>query len=123
MAALPRRIKRNSIPELLARLDPGVAPRQPDKIKLEKTVGFVDSLLKYRPFQRYGRCMVRSLTLFRLLRQQGWPVEIRFGVRKTDNNHVDITGHSWLMLLGQLFLEEESHEEYATTFSYPSDSA
>jgi hypothetical protein len=119
-----------SLPDLLADLDPGVGPGPPDEARLEKTVGFVDSLLKYRLFQRYGKCLLRSLVLFRFLRLQGWPVEIHFGVRRTGENenmpgrqtkNAGITGHSWLMLDDEPFLEtEQQHTGYFTTFSFPS---
>lgn len=122
---LPRRIRRLSMPDLLGEIDPGLGPGPRDEEKLRKTVGFVDSLLKYRPFQQYGKCLLRSLVLYRFLRLQGWPVEIHFGVRKTDNEdtHVErteITGHAWLVLNGQPFLEtEEQKGSFVTTYCFP----
>ncbi|MCL4473119.1 MAG: lasso peptide biosynthesis B2 protein [Actinobacteria bacterium] len=117
---LPGQIRRQSLPDLLARLDPGVGPGPRDQILLEKTSGFIDSLLNYRFFRRYGRCLLRSLVLFRFLRGQGWPVEIHFGVRKTAEGMADITGHSWLVLDGEPFLEDESQRgSFATTMRYP----
>ncbi|MHB8168791.1 MAG: lasso peptide biosynthesis protein [Thermoleophilia bacterium] len=83
LVILPRRIRRLSLPDLLKQIDPGVAPIPRSKSKLAKTSGFVDSLLKYRIFQRYGKCLLRSLVLFHFLRRQGWAVEIHFGVRRT----------------------------------------
>ncbi len=133
---LPRLIRRKSLPDLLKDLDPGVPerrlnsgglPREPNRDQMEKTVGFADSLLCYRVFQRYGKCLLRSLILFRFLRRQGWPVEIHFGVRKTGEpgnedvrtSHIDITGHSWLVLDGEPFLEEENQQgSFATTYTY-----
>lgn len=133
---LPRLIRQKSIPDLLAGIDPGVKQQDDDKagsisgyassIKdldlamKDKTVGFVDSLLHYRVFQRYGTCLLRSLILFRFLRQQGWPVKIHFGVRKTAEGLTDITGHSWLVLAEEPFLEAESQRgSFVTTYSYP----
>ncbi|MHB0866086.1 MAG: lasso peptide biosynthesis B2 protein [Thermoleophilia bacterium] len=125
---LPGKIRRHSIPDLLGRLDPGVAPTPRDQDRLMQTVGFTDSLLRYRIFQRYGKCLQRSLVLFRFLRRQGWPVEIHFGVRKTSEDEdesaasggPDITGHSWLVLDGERFLEEPSQtHSYSTTYTYP----
>lgn len=124
---LPGRIRRHSLPDLLGQLDPGVTPGPRDQNRLTKTVGFTDSLLRYRIFQRYGKCLLRSLILFKFLRRDGWPVEIHFGVRKTGeaedesatSGRVDITGHSWLVLAGERFLESEHMGTYATTYSYP----
>lgn len=120
LVILPRMIRRLSLPDLLQRIDPGVAPGPRDQALLDKTVGFVDSLLRYRIFQRYGKCLLRSLILFRFLRRQGWPVEVHFGVRKLTDDEPKITGHSWLVLNGQPFLEEEGQQgSFATTYSYP----
>lgn len=160
LALLPRRIRRRSLPELLGLLDPGVSPARSSRAKLDRTAGFVDSLLNYRIFRRYGRCLLRSLLLFRCLRRQGWPVGIRFGVRRAGEAEAvagagnpgiadgsrgivtagdgaatagadrtglpagdgafDITGHSWLVLGGEPFLEAEYQQElFATTFAYP----
>lgn len=121
LLTLPRQIRRCSLPELLEKLDPGVSDSPQDMAKLNKTVSFINSLLQYRFFHRYGECLMRSLILFRLLRNQGWPVEIHFGVRKISNNNVEITGHSWLALNGEKFLENNK-EVFVTTYAYPSSS-
>lgn len=86
---------------------------------MQRTVKSVDLLLRFPPLVRYGKCFLRSLTLFKFLRRQGWPVSIYFGVRKTEDGGGDITGHSWLVLEGEPFLEHESIGQYAVTFSYP----
>lgn len=120
LVLLPRQIRNRNMPDLLESLDPGVSVRKRERARLDKTVGFTDSLLSYRIFQRYGRCLLRSLVLFRFLRGQGWPVEIYFGVRKTCEGHADITGHSWLDLNGKPFLEDDSQQNtYVTTWCYP----
>lgn len=137
---LPRLIRKSSMPALLERIDPGVtgdeiqepaagstpgAPVIPstgirDPRRLQKTVGFVETLIRYRIFQRYGKCLLRSLILFRFLRRQGWPVEIHFGVRKTAEGMADITGHSWLVLDGEPFLEADGQQHsFVTTYTYP----
>lgn len=123
LVVLPAKIRRLSMPDLLTQIDPGVAPARQSREKLEKAAGFIDSLLHYRIFRRYGVCLLRSLVLFKFLRTQGWPVEIHFGVRKSDNGQDDITGHSWLVLDAEPFLEPESQKHaYATTYSYPRES-
>lgn len=119
LLVLPGKIRRLSMPELLHQIDPGISTVPRDDVLMEKTTGFVDSLLKYRVFQRYGICLLRSLILFKFLRRQGRPVEIHFGVRKTDAGEADITGHSWLVLDGEPFLEKESQKHaFATTYSF-----
>lgn len=107
------------MPGLIQRLDPGINSGPRDETLLIKTTGFIDSLLRYRVFQRYGKCLLRSLVLFHFLRRQGWPVEIHFGVRKTDYKSSAITGHSWLVLDGKPFLEDEGQPKaFTTTYSY-----
>lgn len=131
LTILPWRIRRMSLPDLLARINAGVFPGPREEEELEKTVGFVDSLLGHRFFQGYGRCLMRSLVLFRILRRQGWPVEIHFGVRKAgedaengQSGQIDITGHSWLVMEGKPFLEDGSHAAgFATTYKFPPASA
>lgn len=133
LVTLPRLIRHQGLPQLLEKMDPGVAPVRQDRALLAKTTGFTDSLLKYSIFHSYGRCMLRSLILFKYLRRQGWPVEIHFGIRKINQtdvqtgtetaaakgDQIDITGHSWLVLNGKTFLEAEPVNEYATTYTYP----
>lgn len=129
LVLLPRQIRRKSMPDLLASLDPGTADESRDPKRLQKTVGFIDTLIRYRIFQRYGKCLLRSLILFRFLRRQGWPVEIHFGVKRTGpgigftgvkTDEVGIIGHSWLVLNGEPFLEQvDVANEYVTTYSYP----
>ncbi len=134
---LPREIGKRSLPDLLSRIDPGAVQGPRDTLRLEKTVRFIESLLKYSFFRRYGYCLLRSLVLFKFLRRQGWPVTIHFGVRRgragdetapapampvraTPAAHIGITGHSWLMLNGKPFLEAEHQEgAYTETYSYP----
>lgn len=119
---MPRRINRLSLPVLLKKLDPGISPVRQGDEKLEKTVGFVDSLLRYRIFQRYGKCLMRTLVLFKFLRKQGWPVDIYFGVRKDPEKNDEISGHSWLVLNGEPLLEDVNHlVNYRTTYSYQGD--
>lgn len=109
------------MPDLLVSLDSGISARTGDRALLDKTTGFTESLLRYGIFQRYGKCLLRSLVLFRFLRNQGWPVSIYFGVRKTSEAGNGITGHSWLVLDGEPFLEDESQQNtYVTTWQYPS---
>lgn len=119
---LPRLIRRKRLPDILAMLDPGQPSGQRDEEKLLKTVGFVDTLLEYRILQRYGKCMLRSMALFKLLRQQGWPVVIHFGVHRKEENEPAIEGHSWLEMDGRLFLETSEEQKYITTYFYPPDS-
>lgn len=119
LTLLPRKIRRLSMPDLLRQIDPGVAAVRQSREKLFTTGGFIDSLLRYRVFQRYGICLLRSLVLFKFLRLQGWPVEIHFGVRKSDDRVDDITGHSWLVLDGAPFLEQEHQRDaFTTTYTY-----
>ena len=117
---LPGQIRHKSLPDLMRDIDPGVGPGPRNDEVMVRTVRIVDLLLRFPPLLRYGRCLLRSLTLFKFLRRQGWPVEIHFGVKKTDDESPDITGHSWLVLEGDFFLESESQQDsFKTTYYYP----
>lgn len=116
---LPGQIRRKSLPDLLRDIDPGVGPGPGNEAVMQRTVKSIDLLLSFRPLLRYGKCFLRSLTLFKFLRRQGWPVAIYFGVRKTEADGSDITGHSWLVLEGEPFLEKPDNEDYVTTYVYP----
>ncbi|MHB0914244.1 MAG: lasso peptide biosynthesis B2 protein [Thermoleophilia bacterium] len=118
---MPGKIRRNSLPELLQRIDSGVGSGPRDEAVMVRTVKIVDLLLSYRPLLRYGKCFLRSLTLFKFLRLQGWPVSICFGVRRSEDDDSGITGHSWLVYNGKPFLEGIGIDTYAITFRYPEE--
>lgn len=116
---LPGQIRRKSLPELLSDIDSGIGPGPRDEAVMLRTVKITDLLLDFRPLRRYGRCFLRSLTLFKYLRRQGWPVEIAFGVRRADDGSGTLSGHSWLVLNDSMFLEKLENGKYHETFHYP----
>ena len=62
-------------------------------------------------------CLLRSLTLFYLLRKEGLPVRIHFGV---DKGLSISEGHSWLSYLGLPFMEgEDPLQRYLETYTWP----
>jgi hypothetical protein len=60
-------------------------------------------------------CLRRSLTLYSLLTQGGYPVEIHFGVR-TDGG--DLRAHSWVTLHGAPLAETGPEEIFRTIYSH-----
>lgn len=116
---LPGKIRRKSLPDLLQGIDSGVSHGPRDEAIMVRTVKIVDLLLSYQPLLRYGKCFLRSVTLFKYLRRQGWPVSIYFGVRRTDEDEDQITGHSWLVYEDSPFLETDDGYHYSVTYTYP----
>ena len=50
-----------------------------------------------------ARCLHRSLTLHSWLRDEGWPSELRIGVRRQGS---ELTAHAWIELDGQAVNEQ-----------------
>ncbi len=118
-----------SLPRLLALLDPGVARRGGDadagnRVPPERLVELVSALLGRRrsnlgPWK--AGCLSRSLVLFRLLRQAGCPVVVRFGVAKEGDA---ISGHCWLEHNGAAVAEEaDPRQAFRAIYSYPADAS
>ncbi len=64
-------------------------------------------------------CLLRSLVLFRLFRKAGLDVQIHFGVKK---NLSLLEGHSWLLLNGNVLLEQGDPQlTYTQVYSYPDE--
>jgi hypothetical protein len=61
------------------------------------------------------RCLVRSLMLYRLLRERGVPVGLRLGLRPSADG---LQGHAWLTLDGHP-LSATAEGVWTPTFRYP----
>ncbi len=110
-----------SLPRMLALIDPGVtAAAGAGQVPLERAVALVSELLGRRrhslgPWQT--GCLSRSLVLFRLLRQAGWPVVVCFGVAREGGA---ISGHCWLEQDGVAVAEEDDpRRAFRAIYSYP----
>lgn len=100
-----------NLPDLCEFLTPRYVKTNHRKNKIIK---YTDFLLGCRIFRKF--CLVRSLILYRLLRESGINVFINFGLRKDKKGK--IRGHSWLMLDGKVYLEDERIAEKFIKINY-----
>ena len=89
-------------------------PLDPDRLLF-----LIRGLLQQRIGMIRPNCMKQSLVLFHLLRQQGAPVTIHFGVTKP---HDTLEGHCWVELAGRPF-GERGDRAFTPVYMFPMDNA
>lgn len=114
---LPGLLRHFSLPELLHRLTPRSNHDWPETAAAERIVHLTDLVLRRMPVDR-KTCLVRSLVLYRLLRIQGMPVRIHFGVQHADSY---LAGHSWLTCLGREVAQTAGGAGFAQVYAYPAE--
>jgi hypothetical protein len=92
------------LPLLLSWLTPSATRRGADQTRVDKIVSLTDTCLSVLPGSANGRCLSRSLVLYRLLRESGLPVVVNFGLTPPVSK---VTGHCWLTLAGKVVFERE----------------
>lgn len=111
---LPGLIRFNSIQDVVRKITPakGRVIRRP--LTLDRVIYLCGRVLRIFQRHRYNySCLKRSLLLYHFLRYYQVPVEIGFGVKWMDD---DLTGHSWLILHGDVYLEPAGKAEQFTRF-------
>ena len=83
------------LPLLLSWLTPTRMRKKNISARVDKIVSLTDTCLAVWPGRSNGRCLSRSLTLYRLLRESGLPVVVNFGLMPSGKKAV---GHCWLSL-------------------------
>jgi len=112
-------LRLTSLPVMLQQLHHRSAARDRDDAAMKAVVGYVDRWLQLFPYNKRGNCFPRSLVLYRLARQLGYPVVFHCGIRKEAST---LDGHAWLTMGSHTFYEPGSQWRYFTvTFSYPPD--
>ena len=113
------RLRGESLPAVLKRLDPGELSGEPDSARFEDLVYYLDRWLQLFPYNAKGNCFPRSLALYWFARRSGYPVSFRCGVRKEG---AGLDGHAWLILDRQPFHEPGQHwQQFTVTYSFPSE--
>ena len=92
------------LPLLLSWLTPLGRRGEVDQRRVDKIVSLTDTCLSVLPGSANGRCLSRSLTLYRLLRESGLPVAVNLGLAPPVSR---VTGHCWLTLAGRVVFERE----------------
>jgi hypothetical protein len=120
-AAVPLLLRWRALTRLPAVLEPrGPLPPPPSPTEVWALVARVDSLLAAgRPLVRSG-CLVRGLTLYRVLRRAGAEVSLRFGVGPMGNQAEGMAAHCWIVYQGQPLAESRDPRPlFAETWSIP----
>ena len=113
------RLRGESLPAVLKRLDPGARFGKPDPARLEDLVYYVDRWLQLFPYNAKGNCFPRSLALYWFATRSGYPVSFHCGVRK---DGAGLDGHAWLTLNHHPFHEPGQHwQRFTVTYSFPPD--
>ena len=87
---------------------------------LKDVAYYTDRLLAIFPVNERGNCLPRSLVLYGFAKRYGFPVRFHCGVRWVEQ---ELTGHAWLTLEGEAFLEPNRQWEYFdVTYSFPQSS-
>ncbi len=114
---LPPLLRWLPLPRTMRILDPGLGSAPGRSASPARIIELTQGLLGRNPVF-HDSCLKRSLVLFRLLRQIGQPVIIRFGVTMEGE---DIAGHSWLEQSGRPIAERaDPYQSYSVIYSYPS---
>ena len=109
----------HSLPVILEQLHHRASTRDRDDATMKALVGYVDRWLQLFPYNKRGNCYPRSLVLYQLARQLGYPVVFHCGVQK---EAVSLNGHAWLTLGSNAFYEPGMHwQRFTVTFSFPPD--
>jgi len=121
MISLPLMMKIIKPGKLFSWIEPGKSHELGDKLIIERVIYLCNrimGILRKRGFKY--TCLRRSLLLFHFLRYYGQKVIINFGIKWKGD---DLTGHSWLTLDGEPYLEPEGKpEKFTFIFSLPDSS-
>ncbi len=111
------RLRGESLPRVLQRLQPAALSGNPDPARFEDLVYYLDRWLQLFPYNAKGNCFPRSLALYWLATRSGYPVSFHCGVRK---DGAGLDGHAWLMLDRQPFYEPGRYwQQFTVTYSFP----
>jgi hypothetical protein len=116
--ALPPRLRRAPAVRVAERLAPRYASGAPRPRPLTVATWMADRLVNRLPWQYGGHCVRRSLLLYYAATRCGYPAAVVFGVRREGEQ---LTGHAWLELDRQPFLERlaEPHLAYTEMQRWP----
>ncbi|HEY8944207.1 MAG TPA: lasso peptide biosynthesis B2 protein [Polyangiaceae bacterium] len=114
--ALPQRLSREPLDELLRSLTPESGARR----ESVPASGKQDLLLIERGLSRLpgivSTCLFRSLARYAVLRRLGVEAVFVMGILQEGLAH---DGHAWIELAGQPFEEPADVSQYTVTFRYP----
>jgi len=116
--AMPRRVAREPLGDLLRALDDHAAPR-PGAIGAEDVRDAVHFLLYRARVPLRNTCLIRCLTVYGRMRAEGLGAAIVFAVRPGQEIQ---DGHCWLEVDGTPFLEPDDRRHgFTPIFRHPDD--
>jgi hypothetical protein len=122
--ALPLRLRRYSLPELLKCLTPvqgqRLWSRPPDMDRLVRMVVWVSHRRLFRLPGFPRACLRQSLALYYVLTRLGYPVTIHFGIQKAGET---LRGHSWVTVQGTPVAELRPPKDFRQVYAYASTTA
>jgi hypothetical protein len=120
LCRVPILLRRRPLSIPLAHLTPAQRRRQGrHPLALDDAVRLVMRLCRLRLFRGpvFPRtCLRQALTLYYVLTQLGYAVEIHFGIRKERDV---LYGHSWVTIQGHPIAESRRTAEFMVVYSYP----
>lgn len=118
LALLPIFERLFSVPRLVRIFDVPRAARSASGPDRRRLTWLTDALLRRFSFRRRGRCLPRSLLLFRFLRRRGDEASrLCFGVAKVEGQ---LRGHAWVEIDGEPFAEASAPDaSFHRTYAYP----
>jgi hypothetical protein len=103
------------LPEALGWLTPRRVSERP--LPPERVLHLTGLLLDRRLFGIRATCLLRSMVLYRFLRESGVAVRLHLGVRSDGDA---LTGHAWLTLDGRAWLEAaDPGKRFVEVVCYP----
>lgn len=85
----------------------------------DRVLHLVDLLLDRSLFGIRATCLLRSLVLYRFLRETGLDVRLHLGVA---SDHGSLSGHAWLTQDGHPWLERtDPRPQFVEVVSYPAE--
>ena len=121
LTALPALIRLKSIQDVVRTITPEKTGEIRSPLTLDRVLYLCDRVLRIFQRHRYKySCLKRSLLLYHFLRYYQFAVVINFGVKWMD---AGLTGHSWLTLDNEPYLEPPGKpDQFTHFFSLPGDS-
>lgn len=112
---LARRVRKNSLPDLLRSLTPARPAARPVTLtSVEQSLLAAEGILERVPLLPDG-CLYRALARYAVLRSAGHQARFVMGILPKSD---DIKGHAWVELEGEPY-GEELDPALVVTYSYP----
>ncbi len=112
-------LKFRSLPALLESLSREQRWARPAAVERDRAIRIVTRVCRVKLFRfsLFPRaCLRRSLALYYVLNQMGYPVEIRLGVHKQDGA---FHGHSWVTINGEPIDDKTPLEAFRVVYRFP----